>query len=177
MAWKKGGIINIPNIVTFVRFLLGPLCFYLIFIGQNNLALFVFILGALSDKLDGVLARNKKQDTSFGENFDPVADNSLILFTILGLILRDIVGFNLFKYVLIITLIFLLSVIIYSIKLRKINVPKIVFGRINIFLLYVFIIYTFLDLPVQELFINAVLVYSFIVSLIYLYHSIILKRK
>jgi cardiolipin synthase len=173
----RDDIINIPNIVTFVRFLLGPLCFYLIFTGQNNLALFIFILGVFSDKLDGVLARNRGQDTSFGESFDPIADNSLILFTVLGLVLKNILEFYFFKYILIITLIFLLAVIINSIRLRKINIPKIVFGRINIFLLDLFIIYVFLDLPVKGLFINAVLVYSFVVSLIYLYHSIKIKRK
>ena len=49
---KKEGMLTIPNIVTLIRFLAGPICFYLIFIGELNWALFAFILAFFSDKLD-----------------------------------------------------------------------------------------------------------------------------
>ncbi len=174
---KKEGMLTIPNIVTLIRFLAGPICFYLIFIGQINWALFVFILAVLSDKLDGIIARKKKIETSFGETLDPIADNILILFIAAAFILKNIVEFYFLKYIVFILLVFLLAFIINSIKLGKINVPKIVFGRINTILLYVLIIYIFLDFPAKELLIKIILIYGFIVGLIYLYHSIKVKRK
>jgi cardiolipin synthase len=174
---KKEGMLTIPNIVTFLRFLAGPVCFYLIFIEQINWALFAFILAVLSDKLDGIIAREKRIESSFGETLDPIADNIMIIFIAAAFILKNIIEFYFLKYIVSILLIFLLAFIINSIKLGKINVPKIVFGRINTILLYVLILYIFLGFPAKELLIKITLIYGFIVGLIYLYHSIKVKRK
>ena len=95
---KKESMLTIPNIVTLLRFLAGPICFYLIFIGQNNWALFIFILSVLSDKLDGIIARKKKIESSLGETFDPIADNVLIIFIAAAFILKNTIEFYFLKY-------------------------------------------------------------------------------
>lgn len=38
----------------------------------------VFILAALTDGLDGYVARRRKESTAFGKSFDPIADKILI---------------------------------------------------------------------------------------------------
>jgi len=174
---KKKILFNISNILSILRLLAGPICFYLIWINRNNIALFVFILAVLSDKADGVIARLKKQITSFGETLDPIADNSLIICTASALILKNFADLYFLKYAFFIFLIFILAIIINSIKLKKFNIPKIELGRINVFLLYVLIIYIFLGLPVSRLFINLVLIYSFVISLQYMFYSIKVKKK
>ncbi len=44
---------------------------------KNIMALVVFILGALSDLLDGIIARSTNQITTFGKFIDPIADKCL----------------------------------------------------------------------------------------------------
>ena len=171
----KKRLFNTSNVLTILRLFAGPLCFYLIWVDKRNLALFLFILGVLSDKADGIIAR-KRGITAFGEFMDPVADNSLILSTAIALIVKNIIDFYFLKYGFFIFLIFVLAIAINSIKLKKLDVPPIMLGKVNVVLFYILIIYIFLGLPTSRLLINIVLVYTFIVSLKYLVYSIKVKK-
>jgi CDP-diacylglycerol---glycerol-3-phosphate 3-phosphatidyltransferase len=72
---------NIPNLLTLFRLFLIPvfiLCFYS---GAENArfwAAFVFWLAAITDALDGYLARRLQQSTPFGAFLDPVADKVMV---------------------------------------------------------------------------------------------------
>lgn len=72
---------NIPNLLTLFRLFLIPifiLCFYS---GSENArfwAAFVFWLAAITDALDGYLARRLQQSTPFGAFLDPVADKVMV---------------------------------------------------------------------------------------------------
>lgn len=71
---------NIPNILTFIRISLIPAVVLLFYLGSlgHVLAAIVFALAALTDWLDGYLARNLNQTTRFGEFLDPVADKLMV---------------------------------------------------------------------------------------------------
>lgn len=72
---------NLPNLLTILRVLLIPvfvILFYLPNPGSNLLAAFVFVIAALTDLLDGYLARKLKQTTKFGAFLDPVADKIIV---------------------------------------------------------------------------------------------------
>lgn len=71
---------NLPNLLTLVRIFLVPLLVAAL-VQQNVsvlLALSVFLAAALTDLLDGYLARRWKQVTTVGTLLDPVADKLLI---------------------------------------------------------------------------------------------------
>jgi cardiolipin synthase (CMP-forming) len=70
---------NLANKITISRILLIPFFIALILYLKWEIALFVFILAALSDALDGYIARATKQRTELGEILDPIADKLLIL--------------------------------------------------------------------------------------------------
>jgi len=80
---------NVPILVTFLRIALIP-----VFIGiyvvpatwSNLAAAAVFGLAALTDWLDGYLARRLKQTTRFGAFLDPVADKLVIVSAIVMMI-------------------------------------------------------------------------------------------
>ena len=74
---------NLPNALTVLRLLLVPVFAWLYTTGEIHLALGVYALAALTDALDGYLARKLKQITAFGKLVDPVADK-LMLLTMLG---------------------------------------------------------------------------------------------
>ncbi len=72
---------NIPNLLTVLRVLLIPifiLLFYLPFYWSYMAASAVFTVAALTDWLDGYLARRLEQSTPFGAFLDPVADKLMV---------------------------------------------------------------------------------------------------
>ena len=84
-------VVNLPTALTLVRVVLVPLLlvfFYLPTDWSNMLAAAVFALAAMTDMLDGYLARQLSQVTRLGAFLDPVADK-LIVVTALVLIVED----------------------------------------------------------------------------------------
>ena len=79
MAW-----LNWPTRITVARiFLVGPLVICLLNLGgessaTRHFALVLFVLSAVSDALDGFLARRLREETPLGRFLDPVADKLLV---------------------------------------------------------------------------------------------------
>jgi len=69
---------NVPNSLTLLRIFVAFIVFALIGLHRYDLALFFFLLAALTDFLDGWWARHYKQITIFGRIMDPFADKFLI---------------------------------------------------------------------------------------------------
>ncbi|WP_194755684.1 CDP-diacylglycerol--glycerol-3-phosphate 3-phosphatidyltransferase [Aliidiomarina indica] len=72
---------SIPNILTSFRILLIPVflaVFYLPIENAHFYAALIFVLAAITDALDGYIARKFEQHTKFGEFLDPVADKIMV---------------------------------------------------------------------------------------------------
>jgi len=74
--------LTIPNILTVFRVLLIPvICYFLV--AETFVALWaafaLYGLSALTDMLDGKIARKYNQESSFGAFLDPLADKILVL--------------------------------------------------------------------------------------------------
>lgn len=86
--------LNLPNKLTLVRIILIPIfmAFLLIKPGGEYIvygryfALFVFIIAAITDGLDGYLARSRDLITNFGKFMDPLADKLLISAALIALV-------------------------------------------------------------------------------------------
>jgi cardiolipin synthase len=66
---------TVPNAVTLVRFvLLLPVCVMLVRGGPDTLAVILLLVWALTDWVDGLLARALDQKSRTGEVMDPIAD-------------------------------------------------------------------------------------------------------
>ena len=73
---------NLPNVLTLSRFIWTIV--FVVLLGQNSLtttilAALVFTIAAMTDFLDGYLAKKKGLITDFGKIMDPVADKFLML--------------------------------------------------------------------------------------------------
>ena len=74
-------VLTIPNILTLLRIALIPLLFVVYFSSLENampIAAIIFIAAAITDWLDGYLARKLQQSSAFGAFLDPVADKLIV---------------------------------------------------------------------------------------------------
>jgi CDP-diacylglycerol--glycerol-3-phosphate 3-phosphatidyltransferase len=73
-------MINLPNLLSLTRILLVPLLVVVLltkFDGREFVCLAVFLLAALTDFLDGFIARRRQLVTRLGKLLDPAADKIL----------------------------------------------------------------------------------------------------
>lgn len=77
-----------PNNITVVRFLLIPIVVWFVLIERYDWGIIVFLLAALTDALDGSMARTRNQITDWGKVYDPVADKLLIGSLVLAIVIQ-----------------------------------------------------------------------------------------
>ncbi|MGE5304514.1 MAG: CDP-alcohol phosphatidyltransferase family protein [Alphaproteobacteria bacterium] len=81
-------MLNLPNFLTLIRILTIP--FFLVYLAYHRYgeAFIVFVLGGMTDFLDGLTARLMNQQTAIGAYLDPAADKLLVIssFVVLGMI-------------------------------------------------------------------------------------------
>ena len=70
---------SIPNLVTLARILLVPVVVWAIASGQMRLAFLLFLAAAISDAVDGFLAKRFGMQTELGAYLDPAADKVMIV--------------------------------------------------------------------------------------------------
>jgi len=80
-------LFSVPNLVTWLRIVLIPLIVGVFYLpdawlsweGKNTAATAIFIIAAMTDWLDGYLARRLNQMSAFGAFLDPVADKLVVV--------------------------------------------------------------------------------------------------
>ena len=78
--------LNLPNLITWLRIILIPLLIGIFYLpdswlspeGKNVASCAIFVVAAVSDWLDGYLARALNQASAFGAFLDPVADKLIV---------------------------------------------------------------------------------------------------
>jgi cardiolipin synthase len=84
---KKENIFNIPNLLSFARILLSLILVYLVFAGFGIWTIvIVFSIAAITDALDGYIARKFNLKTEFGRKLDMFADRILMLSIIIAIL-------------------------------------------------------------------------------------------
>jgi CDP-diacylglycerol--glycerol-3-phosphate 3-phosphatidyltransferase len=84
--------LNLPNALTLIRILLVPVLVVALTVespGGSTIAAIVFAIAALTDGLDGYIARSRQAVTTFGKVMDPVADKLMIAAALISLVSLD----------------------------------------------------------------------------------------
>lgn len=86
--------LNIPNLLTWARIVLIPLVIGVYYMPmpvaeQNMIATVAFVIAAVTDWLDGWLARKLGQTSAFGAFLDPVADKLMVAAALIVLVEFD----------------------------------------------------------------------------------------
>ena len=85
-------IFNIPNNLSLLRIALIPCLILVFYLSDNTLSAYqknltatlIFLFAAITDWLDGYLARRLNQTSDFGAFIDPVADKLIIIAALIG---------------------------------------------------------------------------------------------
>lgn len=77
--------INLATQVTLIRIILVPVFIICMIRGYPEWALVTFCVAALTDGIDGFIARSMKQKTALGSILDPLADKLLLTTAFVGL--------------------------------------------------------------------------------------------
>lgn len=84
--------VNLPNVLTLARILLVPVLVVALLDETPNgdtIAAIVFAIAAVTDGLDGYIARSRESITTFGKVMDPIADKLLIAAALISLVSLD----------------------------------------------------------------------------------------
>lgn len=134
-------ISNLPNILSFLRIAFVGVFIY--FFIQNMLmwALFIFVLAAFTDFLDGFIARKYNLITDLGKFLDPLADKLMLITALICLYSRNMLPF----WVLVIVIakeIIMITVGIFFYSKNFIIYSKI-FGKLATFFFNIAVLLTF----------------------------------
>jgi cardiolipin synthase len=124
---------DLPNIITFIRFLLLPPVVLLLLHGRHDAAMLVFAVAGFSDALDGYLAKRYHWTSRLGALLDPLADKLMLVSAFvtlawLGLIPVWLVGLIILRDVVIVT-----GAIVYNMRIEKLEAAPSVVSKINTF--------------------------------------------
>ena len=85
---------NLPNLLTISRIIVIPVIFLAIYIHTawwSLLTAVLFIVAAVTDYLDGYLARSRNETSAFGRLLDPIADKLLVVSALLIIVANHLV--------------------------------------------------------------------------------------
>jgi CDP-diacylglycerol---glycerol-3-phosphate 3-phosphatidyltransferase len=88
-------MMNLANKLTVLRIMLVPIfliCAMIDTTTTNIIALSIFIIASVTDKLDGYIARSRNQITNFGKFMDPLADKLLVTCALILLVEKGIIA-------------------------------------------------------------------------------------
>lgn len=125
--------LNVPILLTIFRFFLIPFICISVLTNSLNTALLLFLIAAITDVLDGALARLTNSETTIGAYLDPLADKCLILFSFWAISLSNMSYFKIplwFNIALLIKeLILILAVAYFGVLKNNIKIKPSVMGK------------------------------------------------
>ena len=85
-------MLNLPNILSLLRIFLIPVLVILFLLPHESAtvwATMVFVIAAVTDWLDGYLARKWNQTSPFGAFIDPVADKLIVVVALIMILFKS----------------------------------------------------------------------------------------
>ncbi len=120
---------TVPNQLTFLRLALLPGYFILVFYGHYRWALAILAAAALTDALDGLLARWLHQYSELGAFLDPIADKLLLSSSFVLLSLRGKIGWWLTILVLARDVIIMITAAVVLLVVGYRTFPPTIYGK------------------------------------------------
>ena len=146
---------NLPNKLTVLRMCLVPVIIVVLMLPVNTITnvigAFIFLATALTDMLDGKIARKRGLVTDFGKFMDPLADKFMVIAAMMCIMYRSqsvALLFNILMPLILITVfreLAVTSIRLIAVKNANIVVPANMLGKIKTVSQIVFIMAALLE--------------------------------
>lgn len=163
---------NLPNILTTIRFLLVPLFIYVFFYGTDTniiYATYIFLLAGITDVLDGYLARKYNLITKWGQAMDPLADKLMLITVLICFTIKDYLPIWIMVIVGTKEVLMILGGIFLYYKKDGIVIPANKFGKIATINFYIAILYTAFRLPYSIIIITLAMIFALFALVKYIF--------
>lgn len=170
---------NLPNLLTSIRFLLIPVFVYFFFSNLSyslEIAVAAFLLAGLTDTMDGYIARKYNQITKLGIVLDPLADKLMLIAVLVSVTISR----NIPVWIIAVVTLKEILMILGAISLwneNNIVVPANIFGKLSTMLSYIAILSVLFEFPFSRQILYAFVATAFIALLIYLNGFLSVKRQ
>ncbi|TYP75695.1 CDP-alcohol phosphatidyltransferase family protein [Paenibacillus methanolicus] len=158
---------NVPNMLTTLRFALIPVYIVVYASGHMKWAFAVVVLAGLTDILDGYLARRHGQVTSVGAMLDPLADKLMMIAVIVSLLATGHLHWAACVAFFIRDIGMIAGSAFFHFRGMK-TVPANWMGKLTTVLYYAAIAFIFFELPFAQAYLWGVIGFSFVTSFIYI---------
>lgn len=170
---------NIPNILTVLRFLLIPAFVYYFFSAFENgirIATGIFILAGLTDILDGYIARKYNLVTRLGIIMDPLADKLMLLTVLVSITVKHQIPLWIIFVVAAKEILMVLGAITLF-NDHDIVVPANRFGKLSTIAFYIAVLTMTFRLPYSSFFMYVFVLATFLALIAYLNNYLSIKKK
>jgi cardiolipin synthase (CMP-forming) len=131
---------NLPNALTLLRLALAPVIAWLLLQRHDAAALTLFLVAAVSDFVDGVLARRWNQRTRFGAVADPLADKATGVLVVIVLTLQASLPLWFAAAVVARDLVIVGGLVAYRAAVGRVEMAPSMISKMNTALLFVFLL-------------------------------------
>ena len=122
---------DLPNIITFLRFLLIPPLVLLLLQRRYDTAMLVFAVAGFSDALDGYLAKRYHWTSRLGGLLDPVADKLMLVSAFVTLAWLDVLPAWLVAVIILRDVVIVTGAIIYDLRIEKLEAEPSMMSKLN----------------------------------------------
>lgn len=144
-------VINLPNTLTLMRIILLPIFVASMIYKRHDYALYIFSVAAITDTLDGFIARLKGLKTPLGTLLDPLADKFLLVTSFILLAVYNFIPLWLTITVISRDIIIVTGWIVLYLVSHSAKVEPSITGKIAISLQLILIWYILLDINLPSL--------------------------
>ena len=149
---------DIPNVITFFRFVLIVPVAIALLRGRMDIALILFAVAGFSDGVDGFLARQFDWRSKLGAILDPLADKGLMMTTIIILGILGLIPWWLVGLIVLRDVVILVGAVFYFRLNGKVEMDPSVLSKLNTFLQIILVIVVLWNIgfsPISDVVIQA----------------------
>jgi len=142
-------VFTLPNLLTASRLILAPIVAWRLLEHDVEGAFWLFVIAAITDLLDGNLARWLNQRSVLGAWLDPIADKVLLLTTLTMLVLTGLLPMWLLYVVVVRDLVILAGAEAYRRLTGKLDVRPTLSGKVATFMEFVLVSWVLADVALE----------------------------
>jgi len=159
--------LNLPNLLTSLRFVLIPV--YIVIFAEGHMipAFLIMVAAGITDILDGYIARRTGQVTMAGMMLDPLADKLMLITVIVSLLVSGHISLAAAAAMFLRDLGMIAGGLYYHFRGKK-TVPANWMGKLTTVLFYIAIMLIFFEAPNAHAYLWGVIAISFATSIMYI---------